>query len=99
MSDVLSNGIGANPADYDWNPWLRYRRVCGRHLLIDISSSYRIIELSPKLARLVENMDKVDFPAAVESYFAGSCDDPFNGSLPAVLQLLTAKGVLCRHAD
>lgn len=55
----------------EWNRFVRYRCIHGRHLVIDISKKNRLLEVSPALASLVRKLDVLPFEEAFELWVEG----------------------------
>ena len=84
-------------SDYEWNPSFRYRRIYGRHLLIDISSSYRILEISQSLASLVEECGEAPF-AMVAEVFLASAEGAMSYTPTLLISILVKHGIILHHA-
>lgn len=73
---------------FAWNPYLRYREIRGRHLLVDVHSAADIVEISPQLGGLFSRSNFTLFPQAFLSWCA-MFDDGEPGAQGQILETLS----------
>lgn len=75
---------------YCWNKNIKYRKLQSRHILVDISTSNRIIEISLVLAKLFSQAGINDFNVAFENWHAEIINEFENIDSETILETVSS---------
>jgi len=87
------------PDQLQWNPDLRYRQICGRHIVVDTSSGRALREVSPLLGGLLSMLTQRPFIGALDTWLQTISRDSLQLNRAEVVEYLKVQRIVLALAE